>query len=88
MVNISVREILLEKDKPLKSLWSNRIYCDKSQVLNTLSTCALIERYRFPSDVISQIVNAVKKNIEPQGCVYRAYISLRSQVSCADFTNS
>ncbi|XP_061188005.1 putative nuclease HARBI1 [Saccostrea echinata] len=65
MAYIIMREILQENDKPLRR---ERVFRDRSQVLDTMSDYELIERYRFPSNVILTLVDAVKKDIEPKTC--------------------
>ena len=54
--------ILHEKDQPLRR---ERVFRDRTQVLDTMTDEELITRYRFPSHVIWQLVDAVREEIEP-----------------------
>ena len=63
MAALFIFEIIMqEKDKPIRR---ERVFRDRSQVLDTMTDAELIERYRFPSQVILRLVDAVQEDIEP-----------------------
>lgn len=48
------------------ALSRERLFGDRSQLLDMLTDRELIERYRFPGRVILQLSDDVKDNIQPQ----------------------
>lgn len=67
MTYITKREVLLEKDKPLKSLIKQSCFPPQKP---SSGHYELVERFFFPSGIILQIVDAVKKKIEPQNKLF------------------
>lgn len=57
-------EVLRENED--KALCRERVFRDRSQVLNMLTDSELIGRYRFPMRVILQLTEDVKDYIPPQ----------------------
>lgn len=51
--------ITARKYIPLKCLWSDLVFRDRSHVFGTISDCELIKRQFFPSYIILQIADAV-----------------------------
>lgn len=60
---ILFRDILNADER--RSPRRNRIFRDRSQVLDTLTDIELVERYRFPRFVILQLTDDVKDLIQP-----------------------
>jgi hypothetical protein len=56
------KTIFQEKDQPLRR---ERVFRDRTQVLDTMTDEELISRYRFPSHVILRLVDAVREDIAP-----------------------
>lgn len=59
-----VIEVLRENED--KALRRERVFRDRSQVLDMLTDSELIGRYRFPRRVILQLTDDVKDFIQPQ----------------------
>lgn len=67
MTYITKREVLLEKDKPLKSFMKRSCFPPQKPSSRHYE---LVERFCFPSGIILQIDDAVKKKIEPQNKLF------------------
>lgn len=67
MTYITKREVLLEKDKPLKSFMKRSCFPPQKPSSRHYE---LVERFCLPSGIISQIVDAVKKKMELQNKLF------------------